>query len=65
MKKGNGFSLNDFDLDIEKSMGSGGSIEPNWKSKSLCTPGCITGVLQGCFLKTLTCGCHIGFGEGK
>lgn len=46
-------------------MGSGGSIEPNRKSKSLCTPGCITGVLQGCFLKTLTCGCHIGFGEGK
>ncbi|HBF2224879.1 TPA: gallidermin/nisin family lantibiotic, partial [Clostridioides difficile] len=34
-------------------------IEPKYKSKSACTPGCPTGILMTCPLKTATCGCHI------
>ncbi|HEM4920346.1 TPA: gallidermin/nisin family lantibiotic [Streptococcus suis] len=29
-------------------------------SKSLCTPGCKTGILMTCAIKTATCGCHFG-----
>ena len=48
----------DFDLDVTKTAARGG-IEPKYKSKSACTPGCPTGILMTCPLKTATCGCHI------
>ncbi len=51
--------LNDFDLDVTKKVSRVGDVEVKWKSKSLCTPGCITGVLQTCFIQTATCNCHI------
>ena len=51
-------NFNDFDLDVAKKTRVRGE-EPQWKSKSLCTPGCVTGVLQTCSLRTATCGCHI------
>ncbi|WP_225415727.1 gallidermin/nisin family lantibiotic [Ligilactobacillus salivarius] len=28
-------------------------------SYSLCTPGCKTGALMGCTMKTASCGCHV------
>lgn len=52
--------FNDFDLDV-KMVGANddGGMEPRITSKSLCTPGCITGILMTCPLETATCGCHI------
>ena len=50
--------LNDFDLDVTKKAANG-DVDVQWKSKSFCTGGCITGALQTCFIKTVTCGCHI------
>ena len=50
--------FDDFDLDVTKTASQGG-IEPKYKSKSACTPGCPTGILMTCPLKTATCGCHI------
>jgi gallidermin/nisin family lantibiotic len=50
--------LNDFNLDVT-TKAKGSDVEVQWKSKSLCTPGCITGVLQGCALQTITCNCTI------
>ncbi|WP_284680145.1 gallidermin/nisin family lantibiotic [Aceticella autotrophica] len=44
--------FNDFDLDVQIKKNNQ-KIEPDITSKSLCTPGCITGILmcftQGCF----------------
>ncbi|WP_322907293.1 gallidermin/nisin family lantibiotic [Paenibacillus campi] len=52
--------FDDFDLDLVKNpQQSASKVEPQWQSKSLCTPGCITGVLQTCFIQTATCNCHI------
>lgn len=52
-------NLNDFDLDVtQKNKVPGAEVQ--WKSKSLCTPGCITGILQTCAIQTATCGCSIG-----
>ncbi|KXZ20120.1 gallidermin/nisin family lantibiotic [Bacillus nakamurai] len=51
--------FDDFDLDVVKVSKQDSKITPQWKSESLCTPGCITGVLQTCFLQTITCNCHI------
>lgn len=51
--------FDDFKLDlvkIDKDKGDG-NMEPRSKSKSLCTPGCPTGILMICPLKTFTCGC--------
>ena len=51
----------DFNLDlvtISKENNSGAS--PRVTSKSLCTPGCKTGILMTCAIKTATCGCHVG-----
>lgn len=45
--------LDDFELDVQIKT-SVSKIEPQITSKSLCTPGCITGVLM-CFTK----GCEI------
>ena len=50
--------FDDFDLDVTKTAAQGG-IEPKYKSKSACTPGCPTGILMTCPLKTATYGCHI------
>lgn len=53
---------NDFDINltkVKKSSKGDGEIRPMVTSKSLCTPGCITGILMGCNLQTATCGCHI------
>lgn len=54
----------DFQLNLSKvkraTKDEGAS--PMFKSKSLCTPGCITGLLMTCPIKTFTCGCHI-FGK--
>lgn len=51
--------LDDFELDATK-VGSEPGIEPQVTSISLCTPGCITGILQTCAIQTATCGCSIG-----
>ncbi len=52
--------FDDFDLDYNVAEPSNGNIEESKiTSKSLCTPGCITGILQTCAIKTATCGCHI------
>ncbi len=56
MKKPNDFEINL--TKVKKPDGNGG-IRPRVTSKSWCTPGCITGILMGCALKTITCGCHI------
>jgi len=51
--------FDDFDLDVKVTNESAKGVEPRITSKSLCTPGCITGILMTCPLKTATCGCHI------
>ncbi|MFD1887076.1 gallidermin/nisin family lantibiotic [Paenibacillus wenxiniae] len=52
--------FDDFDLDLVKNpQQSSLGVEPQWKSKSFCTPGCVTGALQTCFIQTATCNCHI------
>ncbi|MDZ7433377.1 gallidermin/nisin family lantibiotic [Bacillus amyloliquefaciens] len=51
--------FDDFDLDVVKVSKQDSKITPQVLSKSLCTPGCITGPLQTCFLQTITCNCHI------
>ena len=54
--------LNDFDLDVTKKAANG-DVDVQWKSKSFCTGGCITGALQTGFIKTVTCGCHINISK--
>lgn len=49
-------SEKDFDLDI-KVTSSEKNEEVNVTSKSLCTPGCPTGILQTCPVQSTTCGC--------
>lgn len=51
--------FDDFDLDVVQSSKTQDTVEPDWKSKSFCTPGCVTGLLQTCFIQTATCNCHI------
>ncbi|MEE1101733.1 MAG: gallidermin/nisin family lantibiotic [Agathobacter sp.] len=50
--------LNDFDLDVTTNV-KDSDVSVQWKSKSLCTPGCITGILMGCNLQTVSCNCSI------
>ncbi|HIS18761.1 gallidermin/nisin family lantibiotic [Lactobacillus salivarius] len=54
-------SVNDFKLDLVKV--SKESTNSNYSVKitsySLCTPGCKTGALMGCTMKTASCGCHV------
>ncbi len=53
--------FNDFDLDLtEKAAVKNNDVSAQITSKSLCTLGCITGVLQGCNLKSLACNVAIG-----
>ncbi|WP_125152329.1 gallidermin/nisin family lantibiotic [Clostridium rectalis] len=40
--------LNDFDLDLKVKETTKKGVEPTWKSKSFCTPGCVTGILMTC-----------------
>jgi len=54
--------FDDFDLDVAQAT-NGVKPEPRITSKSLCTPGCVTGVLMGCALKTITCNCSVGIGK--
>ncbi len=51
-------NLNDFDLDVT-TKAKGTDVEAQWKSVSLCTPGCVTGILMGCALQTITCNCSV------
>ncbi len=50
--------FDDFDVD-GRIKAAPARREPEHKSKSACTPGCPTGILMTCPLKTATCGCHI------
>ncbi len=53
-------NFNDFDLGLTKVSNSEKSqIQPRITSKSLCTPGCKTGILMGCNIKTISCHVHI------
>ena len=36
--------FDDFDLDVTKTTAKESSAEPRITSKSLCTPGCVTGI---------------------
>ena len=53
-------NFNDFELDVTTKKAAGDVAEPQITSKFLCTPGCVTGLLQTCFIKTVTCGCSFG-----
>jgi gallidermin/nisin family lantibiotic len=53
---------NDFDLDVTVSKDETKGADVQITSKSLCTPGCVTGWLQGCNNKTATCNCSIVVG---
>ncbi|QMS95788.1 gallidermin/nisin family lantibiotic [Streptococcus equinus] len=54
-------SNEDFNLDlVSVSKNSNSGASPRITSKSLCTPGCKTGALMTCPIKTATCGCHFG-----
>lgn len=54
--------LNDFDLDVTTKT-KGSDVDVQWKSKSFCTPGCITGILMGCSMQTITCNCSINISK--
>ncbi len=53
--------FDDFNLGLKevKTTSSDQDVQPRWQSKSFCTPGCKTGLLMGCSLKSITCHCHI------
>lgn len=52
--------FDDFDLDLKATSTKSGGNSPMVTSVSLCTPGCITGVIMTCTIKTATCNCdHI------
>ncbi|KAI4447983.1 hypothetical protein C823_002502 [Eubacterium plexicaudatum ASF492] len=38
--------FDDFDLDVMKTAAEDGGVQPRITSKSLCTPGCVTGILM-------------------
>ena len=54
--------MSDFDLDVVAVSAKKGT-DVAITSKSLCTPGCVTGVLHSCGgtnkgCTSVTCGCH-------
>ncbi|WP_304459386.1 gallidermin/nisin family lantibiotic [Alicyclobacillus sendaiensis] len=55
-----------FDLDVRMQESASRAaddetkVQPDITSISLCTPGCITGFLETCWLQTATCGCAFG-----
>ncbi len=55
--------FDDFDLDVVKVSKQLPEAELAVTSKSLCTPGCKTGILQTCAIKSATCGCSIHIGK--
>lgn len=48
----------DYEFDFAEGDAQG-DIEPQITSVFMCTPGCITGVLQGCALRSITCNVNI------
>ncbi|WJZ01864.1 gallidermin/nisin family lantibiotic [Corynebacterium freiburgense] len=48
----------DYEFDFAEGDATDG-IDTQWKSKSLCTPGCITGILQTCAIQSFTCEVHV------
>lgn len=52
-------NFNDFDLDVTTKQVAGNDVNPQITSISLCTPGCITGILMGCNNQTSTCNCSV------
>ncbi|RHW53255.1 gallidermin/nisin family lantibiotic [Lactobacillus bombicola] len=57
-------NFSDFDLQLnDVTSGSKRGLEPRITSKSLCTPGCITGRLMGCNSKA-SYKCSINIGSG-
>lgn len=54
--------LNDFNLDVT-TKAKDSDVSAQWKSKSFCTPGCITGILMGCSIQTASCNCSIKVGK--
>lgn len=51
--------FDDFDLDVVQVSKQQAEVDPRWKSEYLCTPGCVTGILQTCIFQTATCNCQI------
>ena len=51
-------NFDDFDLDLTK-VSSQADQDTMITSKSACTPGCVTGVLETCNNNTNTCSCII------
>ena len=52
-------STKDFNLDLVSVSKTDSGASTRITSISLCTPGCKTGVLMGCNLKTATCNCSV------
>ncbi|WP_308607810.1 gallidermin/nisin family lantibiotic [uncultured Corynebacterium sp.] len=50
--------MSDFEFDFANG-DSVDQVDTQWKSKSFCTPGCVTGILQTCVLQSATCTCPI------
>lgn len=52
-------STKDFNLDLVSVSKKNSGASPRITSISLCTPGCKTGAVMGCNMKTATCNCRI------
>ena len=52
-------STKDFNLDLVSVSKKDSGASPRITSISLCTPGCNTGAVMGCNMKTATCNCSI------
>ncbi|SDI39993.1 lantibiotic, gallidermin/nisin family [Pseudobutyrivibrio sp. 49] len=53
---------NDFNLDVTVSKDDAKKADVKITSKSLCTPGCVTGLLMGCAGSSATCNCSVHVG---
>ena len=56
-------NFNDFDLDVVAVATEENGIQARITSISLCTPGCVTGILMGCNAQTATCNCSINISK--
>ena len=52
-------STKDFNLDLVEVSKSNTGASARITSYSLCTPGCITGVLMGCQFQSAGCNVHV------
>ena len=52
-------STKDFNLDLVEVSKSNTGASARITSYSLCTPGCITGVLMGCQFHSAGCNVHV------